>query len=158
MCSESHAALTCLNTCLLTRGIPPAQKLRGLSNPPIWKDTRFKLGPSCSKHIFCPREQRESSAILAAEPGLLNKERGVSFNFGTQPPRPPPWSCLQAEGAPLDYSKGVYKHSPGARGQEGGTIAKFREVWTEENEPVSFLSEPLKLIMPVSSKRRFWKP
>lgn len=113
MCSESHAALTFLNICLLTQGIPLAQRLRGLSNPPIWKDTHSKLGPSCSKHIFCPREQREVSAILAAEPNGLLKGRVLQL----WQPSPPPQSGLHAKGAPLAYAKDVYKHSPGARGQ-----------------------------------------
>lgn len=72
------SALTCPNTCLLTRGIPLAQRLRGLSNPPIWKDTHLKkaakLGPSCSKHVYCPEEQREALAAPTAEAdGSLNR-------------------------------------------------------------------------------------
>lgn len=124
-----------------------------MSNPPIWKDTHFKqaakLGPSRSKHIFCPREQREASA----EPdGGLNQE-SVFLCLPVYPP------TTELPVGPRDIPRmsiNIPQRQESIRGrdhyQTGSEKSGLKKV-----KPVPFHLEPLEMILWVSSQRRFWK-
>lgn len=142
MCSESHSALTCLDTCLLTRGIPLAQRLRALSNPPIWKDSRFLSQVLAVTNIFSVQGSIETAILLAAELDLLNKEKGCVLQLWHPRLLPFPLPPLPAtkelpacrlKGLPGLFQDCSQTFPQGQEGSRGGTIAKFRKVWTEES-------------------------